>query len=68
MRATSGTVIRMREVYDRSGSTPTVVVEGIGRTGRLVTNAAHPRLCVPRAERDPGTENKGKVPWGSAPA
>src|SRR5207249_6222536 len=26
--------------YDRSGSTETAVVEGIGRTGRLVTSAA----------------------------
>jgi putative drug exporter of the RND superfamily len=31
---------RMREEYDRSGSTETAVVEGIGRTGRLVTSAA----------------------------
>ena len=31
---------RMREVYDRTGSTETAVVEGIGRTGRLVTSAA----------------------------
>jgi RND superfamily putative drug exporter len=31
---------RMREAYDRSGSTATAVVEGIGRTGRLVTSAA----------------------------
>ncbi|WP_345432502.1 MMPL family transporter [Actinoallomurus vinaceus] len=31
---------RMREEYDRSGSTRTAVVEGIGRTGRLVTSAA----------------------------
>jgi RND superfamily putative drug exporter len=31
---------RMREAYDRSGSTETAVVEGIGRTGRLVTSAA----------------------------
>jgi hypothetical protein len=28
-------VSRMREAYDRTGSTPTAVVEGIGRTGRL---------------------------------
>jgi RND superfamily putative drug exporter len=33
-------VSRMREAYDRSGSTNTAVVEGIGRTGRLVTSAA----------------------------
>jgi RND superfamily putative drug exporter len=31
---------RMREEYDRSGSTETAVVQGIGRTGRLVTSAA----------------------------
>jgi RND superfamily putative drug exporter len=31
---------RMREEYDRSGSTNTAVVQGIGRTGRLVTSAA----------------------------
>jgi putative drug exporter of the RND superfamily len=33
-------VARMRESYDRTGSTETAVVEGIGRTGRLVTSAA----------------------------
>ena len=31
---------RMREAYDRTGSTDAAVVEGIGRTGRLVTSAA----------------------------
>jgi len=31
---------RMRESYDRSGDTRGAVVEGIGRTGRLVTSAA----------------------------
>jgi RND superfamily putative drug exporter len=31
---------RIREEYDRSGSTDGAVVEGIGRTGRLVTSAA----------------------------
>jgi RND superfamily putative drug exporter len=31
---------RMREEYDRTGSTEAAVVEGIGRTGRLVTSAA----------------------------
>jgi RND superfamily putative drug exporter len=31
---------RMREEYDRTGSTSTAVVRGIGRTGRLVTSAA----------------------------
>src|SRR5262249_36005962 len=31
---------RMREEYDRTGSTDMAVVQGIGRTGRLVTSAA----------------------------
>ncbi len=31
---------RMRESYDRTGDTRQAVVEGIGRTGRLVTSAA----------------------------
>jgi len=31
---------RIREEYDRTGSTDAGVVEGIGRTGRLVTSAA----------------------------
>ena len=31
---------RIREEYDRTGSTDTAVVQGIGRTGRLVTSAA----------------------------
>jgi RND superfamily putative drug exporter len=31
---------RMREEYDRTGSTSEAVVQGIGRTGRLVTSAA----------------------------
>jgi RND superfamily putative drug exporter len=31
---------RMREEYDRTGSTETAVIEGIGRTGRLITGAA----------------------------
>ncbi len=31
---------RMREEYDKTGSTSTAVVTGIGRTGRLVTSAA----------------------------
>ena len=31
---------RIREEYDRTGSTDRAVVEGIGRTGRLVTSAA----------------------------
>jgi RND superfamily putative drug exporter len=31
---------RVREEYERTGSTSTALVEGIGRTGRLVTSAA----------------------------
>lgn len=31
---------RMREEYDRTGSTTAAVVTGIGRTGRLITSAA----------------------------
>jgi RND superfamily putative drug exporter len=31
---------RMREEYDRTGSTRAAVIRGIGRTGRLVTSAA----------------------------
>lgn len=31
---------RIREEYDRSGNTTTAIVEGLGRTGRLVTSAA----------------------------
>ena len=31
---------RMREEYDRTGSTETAVIRGLGRTGRLVTCAA----------------------------
>ncbi len=31
---------RMREEYDRTGSTRTAVIQGLGRTGRLVTCAA----------------------------
>jgi putative drug exporter of the RND superfamily len=31
---------RMRETYDQTGDTSTAVIDGIGRTGRLVTSAA----------------------------
>jgi RND superfamily putative drug exporter len=31
---------RMREEYDATGDTTSAVVEGLGRTGRLVTSAA----------------------------
>jgi RND superfamily putative drug exporter len=52
-------VTRMREAYDRSGSTGAAVVEGIGRTGRLVTSAAL-ILCLAFVALGgaPGTENK----------
>jgi RND superfamily putative drug exporter len=30
----------MREAFDRTGSTEAAVIEGVGRTGRLVTSAA----------------------------
>jgi RND superfamily putative drug exporter len=33
-------IARMREEYDRSGSTTNAIIVGIGRTGRLVTSAA----------------------------
>ncbi|MDB5716558.1 MAG: hypothetical protein JWO15_3955 [Sphingomonadales bacterium] len=31
---------RMREQYDRTGSTNQAIVNSLGRTGRLVTSAA----------------------------
>ncbi len=37
---------RMREAYDRTGDTSRAVVEGIGRTGRLVTSAALILFCA----------------------
>jgi RND superfamily putative drug exporter len=52
-------VSRMREAYDRSGSTEVAVVEGIGRTGRLVTSAALILgLAFVALSGAPGTENK----------
>ena len=52
-------VSRMREAYDRSGSTKVAVVEGIGRTGRLVTSAALILgLAFVALSGAPGTENK----------
>ena len=33
-------ISRMREAYDRSGSTEEAVIEGVSRTGRLVSSAA----------------------------
>ena len=50
---------RMREAYDRSGSTEVAVVEGIGRTGRLVTSAALILgLAFVAMSTGPGTEAK----------
>jgi RND superfamily putative drug exporter len=52
-------VSRMREAYDRTGSTPAAVVEGIGRTGRLVTSAALILgLAFVALSASPGTEVK----------
>jgi putative drug exporter of the RND superfamily len=49
----------MREAYDRTGSTQTAVVEGIGRTGRLVTSAALILgLAFVALSASPGTEVK----------
>ena len=50
---------RMREAYDRTGSTDEAVVEGIGRTGRLVTSAALIlALAFVAMSAGPGTEAK----------
>jgi putative drug exporter of the RND superfamily len=50
---------RMREAYDRTGSTEEAVVEGIGRTGRLVTSAALILgLAFVAMSAGPGTEVK----------
>jgi putative drug exporter of the RND superfamily len=52
-------ISRMREAYDRTGSTRTAVVEGIGRTGRLVTSAALILgLAFVALSASPGTEIK----------
>jgi RND superfamily putative drug exporter len=52
-------ISRMREAYDRTGSTTTAVVEGIGRTGRLVTSAALILgLAFVALSASPGTEVK----------
>jgi putative drug exporter of the RND superfamily len=52
-------ISRMREAYDFSGSTQTAVVEGIGRTGRVVTSAALILgLAFVALSGTPGTENK----------
>ncbi|HVA92745.1 MAG TPA: MMPL family transporter [Chloroflexota bacterium] len=50
---------RIREEYDASGSTPQAIVEGIGRTGRLVTSAAIILfLAFVSLGSSPGTEIK----------
>jgi len=52
-------ISRMREAYDRTGSTETAVVEGISRTGRLVTSAALILgLAFAAFSGTPGTEAK----------
>ncbi len=52
-------ISRMREAYDRDGSTDVAVVEGIGRTGRLVTSAALILgLAFIALSASPGTEIK----------
>jgi putative drug exporter of the RND superfamily len=52
-------ISRMREAYDRTGSTQSAVVEGIGRTGRLVTSAALILgLAFVALSASPGTEVK----------
>jgi RND superfamily putative drug exporter len=52
-------ISRMREAYNRTGSTETAVVEGIGRTGRLVTSAALILgLAFVAFSATPGTEAK----------
>jgi RND superfamily putative drug exporter len=52
-------ISRMREAYDRTHSTETAVVEGIGRTGRLVTSAALILgLAFAAFSMTPGTEAK----------
>ena len=53
------TLSRMREECDRSGSTETAVIRGIGRTGRLVTSAALILfLAFTAMGSGPGTELK----------
>jgi len=50
---------RMREAFDRTGSTEAAVIEGIGRTGRLVTSAALILgLAFVAMSAGPGTEAK----------
>jgi RND superfamily putative drug exporter len=50
---------RVREEYDRTGDTQSAVVEGIGRTGRLVTSAALiPFLAFASLASAPNTDIK----------
>ena len=50
---------RMREEYDRTGDTNQAVINGIGRTGRLVTCAALILFCAFTAlATSPGTDNR----------
>ncbi len=52
-------ISRMREAYDRTHSTQAAVIEGIGRTGRLVTSAALILgLAFVAFSTGPGTEAK----------
>jgi RND superfamily putative drug exporter len=52
-------ISRMREAFDRTGSTEAAVIEGIGRTGRLVTSAALILgLAFVAMSAGPGTEAK----------
>lgn len=50
---------RFREEYDRTGDTNLAIINGIGRTGRLVTCAALILFCAFTAiAASPGTDNK----------
>ncbi len=52
-------ISRMREAYDRTRSTEAAVIEGIRRTGRLVTSAALIlALAFVAMSASPGTEVK----------
>ena len=52
-------ISRMREAYDRTGDTDAAVIEGVGRTGRLVTSAALILgLAFVAFSATPGTEAK----------
>jgi putative drug exporter of the RND superfamily len=51
---------RIREAYDRLGSTTQAIVEGLGRTGRLVTSAAL-ILCLAFASLTASPETDLKV-------